>query len=201
MLDGLIVGMDMLCKFVGTKKYKKRIFLITDGEKGTSCTPNEMRDIVRTIKENDIKLNCITLDFCNELGEDEDDEENPADKENAAIKDDNETEAQKKNKELLLEMQDETGCAIIPAETAIELYRQFKKKEYLTRSKFKGNLEISADLNIAVQMFAKTREETLPSLKRYSKNVPESNQVDAGKVSVEKTYTEIDDPDQKEVDT
>ena len=65
----------------------------------------------------------------------------------------------------------------------------------MTRSKFKGNLEISADLNIAVQMFAKTREETLPSLKRYSKNVPESNQVDAGKVSVEKTYTEIDDPD------
>ena len=34
--DGLIVSMDMLCKFVlvGTKKYKKRIFLITDGQKG-----------------------------------------------------------------------------------------------------------------------------------------------------------------------
>ena len=105
MLDGLIVGMDMLCKFVGTKKYKKRIFLITDGEKGTSCSPNEMRDIVRTIKENEIKLNCITLDFCNEIGDDESDEENP-DKANAVIKDDTETEAQKKNKELLLEMQD-----------------------------------------------------------------------------------------------
>lgn len=74
MLDGLIVGMDMLCRFVGTKKYRKRIFLITDGEKETKCTESEMRDIVRTIKENDIKLNCITLDFCNEMGDDESEE-------------------------------------------------------------------------------------------------------------------------------
>ena len=47
-------------------------------------------------------------------------------------------------------MQKETGCAIIPAETAIELYRQFKKKEYLARAKFRGNLELSDDLNVAV---------------------------------------------------
>jgi len=32
-LDGLIVGMDMIARHCGTKKYKKRIFLITDGEK------------------------------------------------------------------------------------------------------------------------------------------------------------------------
>lgn len=42
-LDGLIVGMDMLCRFVGTKKYRKRIFLITDGEKETKFTSDEMR--------------------------------------------------------------------------------------------------------------------------------------------------------------
>ena len=66
----------------------------------------------------------------------------------------------------------------------------------MTCSKFKGNLEISVDLNIAVQMFAKrstlSREETLTSLKKYFKNVPESNQVDARNVSVKKTYTEIE---------
>ena len=32
-LDGLIVGLDMLCKFIGTKRYRKRVFLITDGNK------------------------------------------------------------------------------------------------------------------------------------------------------------------------
>ena len=32
-MDGLIVAMDMIARHVGTKKYKKRIFVITDGEK------------------------------------------------------------------------------------------------------------------------------------------------------------------------
>ena len=75
MMDGLIVGLDMLCKFVGSKKYKKRIFLITDGEKQTKFTNQEVSQIVDTIKENDVKLNCITIDFCDELAEDESDEE------------------------------------------------------------------------------------------------------------------------------
>ena len=35
LLDGLIVAIDMLNTFCGTKKYKKRIFLITDGERET----------------------------------------------------------------------------------------------------------------------------------------------------------------------
>lgn len=74
-LDGLIVGLDMLCRFVGTKKYRKRIFLITDGEKETSYSNGELKEIVETIKKNDIKLNAITLDFCDELAEDEDDED------------------------------------------------------------------------------------------------------------------------------
>ena len=75
MLDGLIVGLDMLCRFVGTKKYRKRIFLITDGEKETTYSANELRDVVQTINTNDVKLNCITLDFCNDLAEDSSDEE------------------------------------------------------------------------------------------------------------------------------
>ena len=60
----------MLCRFCGTKKYRKRIFLITDGEKSTEYAEEEVSHIVDTIKENDIKLNAITLDFCNDLAED-----------------------------------------------------------------------------------------------------------------------------------
>ena len=85
MLDGLIVGLDMLCKFVGTKKYKKRVFLITDGEKETAYSKKELAEIVETIKKNDIKLNAITLDFCNELAED-DDEDEEEDRPNTSIK-------------------------------------------------------------------------------------------------------------------
>ena len=39
----------------------------------------------------------------------------------------------------------------------------------------------------------------MPSLKSYSKNVPEEDSADKGKISIERTYTEIEDADQKEV--
>ena len=34
----------------------------------------ELREVEQTIIKNDIKLNCITLDFCNELAEDSEEE-------------------------------------------------------------------------------------------------------------------------------
>jgi hypothetical protein len=104
-MDGLIVGLDMLCRFVGTKKYKKRVFLITDGEKETAYSKGELAEIVNTIKKNEIKLNAITLDFCNELAED-DDEDEDEEKVNTSIreKQTDETEAQQKNKEFLMQL-------------------------------------------------------------------------------------------------
>lgn len=75
MVDGLVVAMDMMIKYVGKKKYKKRIFLITDGEKQTNFSNEDLSTIISTIKENDIKLNIIPLDFFGELEEDESEEE------------------------------------------------------------------------------------------------------------------------------
>ena len=73
-MDALIVGIDMLTRHCGSKKYKKRIFLITDGEKEAKCTDSELKTIITNMNTNDIRLNVISLDFCNELAEDEDDE-------------------------------------------------------------------------------------------------------------------------------
>lgn len=39
----------------------------------------------------------------------------------------------------------------------------------------------------------------MPSLKKYSKNLPENDNAEASKVGIERVYTEVDDPDQKEV--
>lgn len=50
-----------------------------------------------------------------------------------------------------------------------------------------------------MQIFTKTREESLPSLKKYSKNLPENDSADHGKIVIERTYAEVDDPDQKEI--
>lgn len=50
-----------------------------------------------------------------------------------------------------------------------------------------------------MQTFTKTREEALPALKKYSKNIEEKNDADWAKVTAERTHAEIDDPDQNEV--
>lgn len=58
---------------------------------------------------------------------------------------------------------------------------------------------ISGDLAFQVQTFTKTREESLPTLKKYSKNVEERDDAEWAKVKAERKFSEIDDPDQKEV--
>lgn len=60
----------MLNNFCGTKKYKKRIFLITDGERETKYNSSELKSLIEAIQEKDIRLNVITLDFANEMAED-----------------------------------------------------------------------------------------------------------------------------------
>lgn len=93
MVDALLVGLDMLIKHTGTKKYKRRVFLITDGERKTKLEKYEMDKLVEVIGKHDIKLNCITLDFCNNLDDDDEDEE-----ERKPAAEDEETAAQKANK-------------------------------------------------------------------------------------------------------
>lgn len=43
LLDGLIVGLDMIARHCGPRKYKKRIFVITDGERETKYDKEELR--------------------------------------------------------------------------------------------------------------------------------------------------------------
>lgn len=42
LMDGMIVALDMLTRFCGTKKYKKRIFVVTDGERQTKTSKSEL---------------------------------------------------------------------------------------------------------------------------------------------------------------
>jgi len=77
-MDGLIVALDMLSRHCGTKKYKKRIFVISDGEKEAKCSAEEKRQVIQSMNETDTRLNVITLDFCDDLEDDEDEEEEGA---------------------------------------------------------------------------------------------------------------------------
>ena len=140
------MGIQSMSQKCGNRKVKKRMFLITDGERPTQLEEMQLGTVASLLTQHDIKLNCVTLDFCNNLDEDDEDE-----KDFDAGSDENETENQAKNRKILVELQSLTdNCVIFPAETAIELYYQMKKKEYQATRKFRGDLQISPDLKIEV---------------------------------------------------
>jgi hypothetical protein len=161
MIEGLWVATEMIKKHCGTKKYKKRIFLMTDGERPSK----DDRTVVEEIKKTDIRFNVIAIDFAQELADEDEDESESK-----------ETNSQTKNKQLLTKMTQAVNGAMFPATLAMEIYKQFKKREVMARSKFKGNLDVARDLKLGVQIFARTREEPFPTLKKYSKVALEGNE-------------------------
>jgi len=106
-LDGLVVALDRFNEHCGTKKYKKRLFLLTDGDSMCSAKKNEIMSLIGQMNEHDIKLNVIALDFADDLAEDEDegpkdsseDEDGKPDKKGGKVQ--NLTENQKKTREFL----------------------------------------------------------------------------------------------------
>ena len=83
----------------------------------------------------------------------------------------------------------------------MEVCKQFKKREVMSRSRFRGNFDLSQDLQLGVQIYPRTREETFPTLKKFSKAAQKSNSVNDAGVSLQRTYTEMDDAEQKEIST
>lgn len=71
----------------------------------------------------------------------------------------------------------------------------------MTRTKYRGNLELGCDMNFGVQVYSMTREETFPNLKKYSKNVDENTTADTARVTLDRQYTEVDDTECKPVPT
>ncbi len=83
----------------------------------------------------------------------------------------------------------------------MEVCKQFKKREVTSRARYRGNFDLAEDLQLGVQIYPRTREETFPSLKKFSKVAGKNSAADAATVSLQRTYTEIDDCEQKEIPT
>lgn len=64
----------MLDTHCGQRKYKKRVFLITDGECKTKTNELEITTMINTLNEKGVRLNVITLDFGNDLAQADDDD-------------------------------------------------------------------------------------------------------------------------------
>eukprot|EP00826_Nyctotherus_ovalis_P009708 TRINITY_DN12568_c0_g4_i2.p4 TRINITY_DN12568_c0_g4~~TRINITY_DN12568_c0_g4_i2.p4 ORF type:complete len:171 (-),score=36.00 TRINITY_DN12568_c0_g4_i2:529-1041(-) len=149
----------MLAKHCQKRKYNKRIFLITDGQSKTADT-EDLREVAANLKEAEIKLNVIALDFCNELLFD-----SPEEKATAA---ETETPVQQNNKRLLLDLTSQIDGRVFPANIAMQIYHHFRKRTVHPVAKYRGALEISKDLNIQVMSYTKTKAEDLPSLSKFS---------------------------------
>jgi hypothetical protein len=57
----------MLERHCGTKKYRKRVFLITDGEKAVESR-EKLPLIQEAMTESNVRFNVIAVDFANEIG-------------------------------------------------------------------------------------------------------------------------------------
>ena len=205
LMDGMIVALDMLTRFCGARKYKKRIFVITDGERETKSTPSETETLKDQMKKLGVRLNVITLDFGNEFGQEDDDDEDEESETPQAQQNSKkpiglpETKHQKDNKKLLVDITDSVTGALFPANIAMQIYQQFKKREVASRARFRGTLDLSKDLQVGVQIYTRTREETFPTLKKYSKNVDFDPDLNQGKVELQREYTEVDDAEQNTI--
>ena len=120
----------------------------------------DLKEVAENLNAAEIKLNVIAVDFCNDLEFD-----SPEEKAKAA---ENESPAQQSNKALLQDLAARINGKIFPAHIAMNIYHQFRKRAVYPVAKYRGNLEISKELNIQVMAYTKTKTENLPSLAKYS---------------------------------
>ncbi len=138
---------------------KLQVFLITDGQSGVG-NPGDLAQVADNLNAADVKLNVIAIDFGNDLQF-----EDPAEAAKAA---EDETAVQQHNKGLLQTLVQQIHGKIFPANLAMNIYHQFRKRAVHPVAKYRGPLEISPDLSIQVLAYTKTKVECLPSLVKHS---------------------------------
>ena len=106
---------------------------------------------------------------------------------------------QRKNKDFLVDTTSKIKGAIFPASVAMEVCKQFKKREVMARTKYRGTFDVAEDLKLGVQIYPRTREETFPTLKKFSKVAEKNTAATAAGITLQRTYTEVDDAEQNEI--
>ena len=116
----------------------------------TYYTIKGLERIVKKLKDNEIKLNIIVLDFM----ENYDVDENVLDGDGVM------EGAQEKNANLLIALRnmEMENIQIFPGSLAIELYKKFRRRDVNPVALFKGNLEIAPGLSIEVSTYKGIRK-------------------------------------------
>lgn len=159
-----------------------RIFLFTTLEGETTYDQTSTQNLAEKLKDTDTRLNVILLV--------------------PEMKDKKPSNTFLKNKGLLDVITNIAQSAVFDSTTAIEMYRQLRSKTHYLVTKFRGVLEISPDLKIGVCSYTKSTQETLDSLKKYSKLVEiDDGKIGTGVVKTQRSYYEHDDPSMSTVES
>ena len=147
-LDAIVVAIQSIEAKIGKKKYKKRLFIITDGN-CTANSPDQLQDIIDQINVQDVRVNVIAIGFGEEKSQ-------------------NLTRQQSLTEEILTRLVTAVQGVIYPSNTAMQIYKQFRKRMVYPVAKYKGPLNLGLGFSIDVCVYGKTKEEPLPSLKKHS---------------------------------
>ena len=181
LVDALIVAFDMLHRATLKKNnVDRKILLVTNG-KCPAVDTEDLPVIEARMGEMGVDLQIVGVGF------DETADYNTAGVEVVAADAELGRELSKRRR-LLTEMGARLGL-FVPVKTLAGT-TIMSHKEVRQMSKFRGALAISQQLTIPVWVFARTKEATLPSLKKVSLEAKEKTGR-AGRIATERTYTSL----------
>jgi len=157
LLDSIVIASDMINSHCKNLKYKKTIYLITDGNsKIVNDDEGQNTSIANFIRDKDIQLNIIVVDYGG-------DEENP----NL----DNISDIKRSNEEFFRNFAEMASGEVWSVNEALEILNEFRTKDVKATTLLRGPLTLGIPPN-AIEMscwvYTKTKELTLPSAKKYS---------------------------------
>eukprot|EP01080_Neovahlkampfia_damariscottae_P000481 gene481-6891_t len=157
-------------------KYKRRIILISDAGSKFSRDSENVDDLVTVMKAREMQLDVIEVDF----GKD--------------VKTEDKTKI--KNEKFLKDLIENVGIGgSLSIGDALYDLSSLRSKKTLPRTTFRGNLEITPEMQIKVWSYKKSDASTLPKSTKLSVN--SENQETGGKVTIERSYYSLDNPDQE----
>ncbi|KAF0719441.1 Aste57867_1037 [Aphanomyces stellatus] len=182
-LDGIIVGLDLMIRATDKKKYDRRLVVITDAATRIN-NPADMEVVCTMIQNLDVQLQIFGIDFSHLSSEPiKSDDVSPQ----AAIKIENE--------KMLLSIATEVGGDVQSVTKRIDFLAHSKLKPVKQTSKMRGNLEFGSTLSIPIAVFSKVMEATVPSLVKESQVAKEDGAY--GKVKMDRTFFSTTNPDEE----
>ncbi|KYQ93240.1 ATP-dependent DNA helicase [Tieghemostelium lacteum] len=179
-IDALIVGMDMLIQKTDSKKYQKRIFLVTNAQ--DPINRDDLKIVKDQFKKIEAKLNIIGIDF--------------EDEEQLSSKPEQSLTLKQKNEIFLREFADSVEGVLVPVKEALEMMSFFRSQSVLQRTSYRGTLDVGQDLKIPVWGYIKTKIQILPRLNKISTLAQELQDPKLQmEVRQEKFYYSVTDPD------